>query len=46
MCDKGLGRGAARDRVHHGRLDLDEAVGIEVISNVGNNFGSGEEDLA
>ena len=44
--DEGLGRGAAGDRVHHRRLDLEEAVPAHVVADRGDDAAAGEKGEA
>lgn len=44
--DEGLGGGTTGDSVHHGGLDLDEIAGVEVVADVADDLGAGDEDVA
>mmetsp|Transcript_5567 Transcript_5567/g.10498 ORF Transcript_5567/g.10498 Transcript_5567/m.10498 type:complete len:374 (-) Transcript_5567:204-1325(-) len=44
--DEGLGRGAACNHVHHGRLHLDEALGVQEGADVPDDAGARQEHVA
>ena len=46
MRDEGLGRGAAGNRLHHGRLDFEEVERIQVTAQEADDPGAGHEDIA
>ena len=43
---EGLGRGSARDRMHHRRLDFEIAARIEELAHGAQHRGPLDEDLA
>lgn len=43
VCLEGLGGSTTSDGVHHGSLDLDEVTRVEVVADVGDHLGAGDE---
>jgi hypothetical protein len=46
MSNEGLGGRTTGNGIHHGSLDFDKVTGVEVVTDVGNDLGAGNEDAA
>lgn len=46
VSNEGLGSRATSNGVHHGSFHLNEVAGVEVVADVANNLGPGNENIA